>query len=76
MDFETNSPMLARVIESSSARLRGEIVRCRDCVFFIADVSTVDVSGNVIATGNTCDFTALWVKPDDYCSWGERKVDA
>lgn len=53
-----------------------EIVRCRDCVFFAADYSTVDLSGNVIATGNLCEWTELWVKPIDFCSQGERRGDA
>ena len=55
--------------------LREEIVRCRDCAFFVADVSTVDVNGNVIATGNICDFTELWANPNGFCAWGERRDD-
>ena len=51
----------------------GEIVRCRDCAFFVADVSTVDESGSVIATDNLCEWTELWVEPNDFCAWAERE---
>ena len=50
-----------------------EIVRCRDCVFFIADVETVDEHGEQIATGNLCEWTELWVEPCGFCSWAERR---
>ena len=52
---------------------REEIVRCRDCVFFAADVSTVDENGEQIATGNLCEWTELWVEPCGFCSWAERR---
>ena len=57
----------------SKNSLREEIVRCRDCVFFIADVETVDEHGEQIATGNLCEWTELWVEPCGFCSWAERR---
>lgn len=51
------------------------IVRCRDCVFFTADVSTVDERGEQIATGNLCEWTELWTEPDGFCAWAERRTD-
>ena len=57
-------------------RTNERIVRCRDCKFFNADVSTVDVNGSVIATGNVCEWTELWVERDGFCAWGERRSDA
>lgn len=57
--------------------LTGElIVRCRDCEFFIADVSTVDVNGNVIGSGPVCDWLEMWTKPDGFCAWASRRDDA
>ena len=38
----------------------GELVRCKDCKY-----------GN----GITCDYTAILVRPNGYCYWGERKDD-
>ena len=49
-----------------------EIVRCRDCAFFVANVSTIDKLDNVIATGNVCEWTELWVEPDGFCAWAVR----
>lgn len=65
--------MLSRVVESESNRLSEPVVRCRDCMFFIADVSTVDERGEQIATGNLCEWTELWVEPSGFCSWAERR---
>lgn len=59
--------------DDSGLYKREEIVRCRDCAFFVAGCSTVDHLGNVIATGDLCDWTELWVKPDGYCKWAERR---
>lgn len=65
--FETNSPILARVIESRSAQLRGEIVRCRDCKWF--DTHTEPNLCYRLDNGEP-------VEPDGFCAWGEREVDA
>ena len=44
-------------------RLTGEIVRCRDCVYF-------DAYGN---TFGWCAFHDIDCSERRYCAWGERK---
>ena len=38
----------------------GELVRCKDCRY---------------RQGNTCDYSAVWVRPNGFCQWGERKEE-
>ena len=38
----------------------GELVRCKDCKY---------------KQGSACDYSAVWVRPNGYCQWGERKDD-
>ena len=45
-----------------------EVVRCKDCVHTYTDTFL----GNVVCSNHDC----IPVKPDDYCSWGERRDDA
>ena len=54
-------------------RTKVEVVRCRDCKFRVPDFDTVDITGNVICTGDMCSWLELWVKPDGYCAWACRK---
>lgn len=61
------------LIKQNGAKLQERIVRCSDCVFFAADVETVDERGEQIATGNLCEWTGLWVEPNGFCSWAERR---
>ena len=35
----------------------GELVRCKDCKH---------------RQGNACDYSAVWVRPNGFCQWGER----
>jgi hypothetical protein len=63
---------MSEYITDEKGEVRGEIVRCCDCVFFEADVTTFDEYGSEIETGNICTFTGLWINPEDFCSWGER----
>ena len=37
-----------------------EIVRCKDCKY---------------RNGSACDYSAVWVRPNGFCHWGERKDD-
>jgi hypothetical protein len=37
-----------------------EVVRCRDCMH---------------RNGSACDYSAVWVRKNGYCQWGERKLD-
>lgn len=38
-----------------------EIVRCKDCKF---------------KEGSCCDYSAVYVRPNGYCQWGERGGEA
>lgn len=35
-----------------------EVVRCKDCLY---------------RDGNTCDYSAVYVRPNGYCQWGRSK---
>ena len=37
-----------------------EVVRCKDCKYRV---------------GSACDYSAVWVRPNGYCQWGERRED-
>lgn len=37
-----------------------EVVRCKDCKY---------------KQGSACDYSAVWVRPNGFCQWGERKED-
>lgn len=34
------------------------VVRCKDCVYRV---------------GSTCDYSAVYVRPNGYCQWGRRE---
>lgn len=36
------------------------VVRCKDCKY---------------RQGSVCDYSAVWVRPNGYCQWGERRDD-
>lgn len=38
----------------------GELVRCRDCKH---------------REGSACDYSAVWVRENGFCQWGERNED-
>lgn len=44
---------------------RGEIVRCRDCKYFMVGHNT-----------DRCAFTDKYARADGFCAWGERKEGA
>lgn len=37
-----------------------EVVRCKDCKY---------------KEGSVCDYSAVYVRPNGYCQWGERRDD-
>ena len=37
-----------------------EVVRCKDCMY---------------RDGNACDYSTVYVRPNGYCRWGERRED-
>ena len=46
-----------------------EIVRCKDCKYKDEKIHTCT---NVMFRGERIH---IWVKPDDFCSYGERRTD-
>lgn len=48
---------------------RGEIVRCRDCIYYELDPAPIDPGWPMM-----CEHTgAVMVGPDGFCAWGERR---
>ena len=45
-----------------------EIIRCRDCRYWYTG------DGYNHENGAQCALTHMWMSPDDYCSYGRRKV--
>ena len=43
-------------------------VRCKDCKWYT-------LKRNVAYNGHFCDKIIEFVKPDDFCSYGERRTD-
>ena len=37
-----------------------KVVRCKDCKY---------------KKGSVCDYSAVYVRPNGYCQWGERRED-
>ena len=62
VDFGNSMAMLSRIIESPSAWLCGEIVRCRDCAYCMAYMA-----------GTYCDYMAHAIEPNGFCAWAKRK---
>lgn len=51
-----------------------EVVRCRDCKHWVKDGN--DSYGYAMFCKANCSLGGQGIKkPDDYCSYGERKVD-
>ena len=47
------------------ARIDEGIVRCKDCKYLYNDADA----------GKACEFTNMGMKPDDFCSFGERSEE-
>ena len=56
------------VIERQPTIAQPEIVRCRDCK------NWNDNDGFNHEHGAECTLLRMWMQPDDYCSYGRRKV--
>ena len=53
-----------------------EVVRCRDCVHWSADCGTDEtVCLKIYSDGAASAFAWQERKPDDFCSYGERRKD-
>ena len=57
-------------ITTDKPSLLGEIVRCRDCV----NLKRVRATG-IFGKCTNRDMRERYVRPDDYCAWGESRHD-
>ena len=48
------------------------VVRCKDCKWW-SEESEFDWDGETILTERVCEKHDCYIKPDDFCSWGEKK---
>ena len=49
-----------------------EVVRCKDCVYYIPNEKLADGYDNAIGADGLCDNTDLYTWEDDYCSDGRK----
>ena len=49
--------------------VREEIVRCRDCKFYIEDTEPIDPGWPMMCADSGRDM----LEPDGFCAWGERR---
>ena len=47
------------------ASIKEGVVRCKECKHLYNDADT----------GKACEFTNMGMKPDDFCSYGERSEE-
>lgn len=58
-------------VEDHGAKLREEIVRCRDCRYYDQN----DEPSEVYPDRYLCDLMANFLHPDGFCAWGEQRED-
>lgn len=46
--------------EETRAEVVGEMVRCNDCKH---------------RNGSACDYSAVWLRENGFCQWGERSEE-
>lgn len=63
---DLNVPKLLEWLDSQPAADVVEVVRCKDCEHFSKE-------GSKAYNGHFCEVWLDFVKPDDYCSYGERR---
>lgn len=59
LDFKTACTILDMIADAPAVDAV-PVVRCKDCKY---------------RQGNTCDYSAVWTRPNGYCQWGERRED-
>ena len=47
------------------------VVRCRDCVHYVADPEPIDPGWPMMCDESGRDM----LEPDGFCAWGERRAD-
>ena len=59
------------LVETIGCEFKGELVRCKECKYFIDNLTDDDADE---AYGECCfDWDIKMPKADDYCSYGERE---
>ena len=48
-----------------------QVVRCRDCVYYIKDPDPIDPGWPMMCADSGRDM----LEPDGFCAWGVRKMD-
>lgn len=54
----TSEQTIAELLDESIGLIGEDIVRCKDCKY---------------KEGSCCDYSAVYVRPNGYCQWGERR---
>lgn len=66
--------IVKRAIEDAPAADVVEVVRCKDCKFFIPDAELDhNEYPNIIEADGLCNGSLKFTYADDFCSCGERK---
>lgn len=60
--------MLSFVSGTTTIPAHERIVRCRDCASTVEHYKGMDI--------HWCGFLAMYVGPNCFCCWGERREDA
>ena len=70
-------PFLAERIKSIPAADVRPVVLCRDCKHNMANIPDIRDGMNINENWNACQLTELYdsVKPDDFCSHGEKREE-
>lgn len=63
---DLNVPKLLEWLDSQPAADVVEVVHCKDCKHFSKEASKV-------YNGHFCEVWLDYLKPDDFCSYGEKK---
>ena len=71
MRVSIDIPSIINELYDMGYRKQIEGVSCKDCKFLCARV--IGKTQTRIQTGLFCERIRLWVEPNDFCSYGERK---
>ena len=72
---DMSTPLYQAIMDVLLSRQHEEIVRCRDCTYY-------DDEPDLTSSTPKCwrdpehRGAVIWTRPDGFCAWGERKVDA
>lgn len=66
----TNESWILKVVINKWNTRTPEIVRCRECRFFEKESEL-----ELVVAYNFCGRYAVNKKPEDFCSWGERREE-